>query len=61
MGWNTVSKLATLVKGDQKALFSIATTPRWREGHYSFPWMASLYPHVPYIASVKQRGIKYHL
>ena len=31
--------------------FSIATTPRCRGGHYSFPWIAPLYPwYVPYIA-----------
>ena len=33
-------KLATVVKGDQKAPFS----PGCRGGHYSFPWMAPLYP-----------------
>ena len=37
-------KLATLVEGDQKAPFSIATTPRCRGGRYSFPWIAPLYP-----------------
>ena len=36
-------KLATVVKGDQKAPFSIATTPRCRGGCYSFPWIAPLY------------------
>ena len=51
--------LATLVDGDQKALFSIATTLKCRGGHYSFLWIALLYPwYVPYI--VKQGGIKYH-
>ena len=44
-------KLATVVKGDQKAPFSIATTPRSRGGHHSFSWIASLYPwSVPYNA-----------
>ena len=43
--------LATVVEGDQKAPFSIATTPRCREGRYSFPWITPLYPwYVPYIA-----------
>ena len=43
--------LATVVKGDQKAPFSIVTTPRCRGGLYSFPWIAPLYPwYVPYIA-----------
>ena len=44
-------KLATLVKGDSKAPFSIATTPRCRGGHYSIPWIAPLYPwSIPYDA-----------
>ena len=37
-------KLATVVEGDPKALFSIATTPRCRRGRYSFPWITLLYP-----------------
>ena len=37
-------KLATFVAGDLKALFSIATTLRCREGRYSIPWIAPLYP-----------------
>ena len=44
-------KLATIVKGDPKAPFSIATTPMCGRGHYSFPWVAPLYPwSVPYNA-----------
>ena len=44
-------KLATVVKGDQKAPFSIATKQKCRGVHYSFPTIASLYPwYVPYIA-----------
>ena len=44
-------KLATIVEGDQKAPLSIATTPRCRGGHYSFPWIAPLYPsYVSYIS-----------
>ena len=43
-----VVKLATVVESDQKAPFSIATTPGCRGGRYSFlliyPW------YVPYIA-----------
>ena len=35
-------KLATLVEGDQKALFLIATTPRCRGGRCSFSWIAPL-------------------
>ena len=37
-------KLATVVEGDQKALFSVAATPRCRRGRNSFPWIAPLYP-----------------
>ena len=37
-------KLATVVEGDQKASFSIATTPSCRGRCYSFPWIAPLYP-----------------
>ena len=39
------------IEGDQKAPFSIATTPKCREGRYSFPWITPLYPwYVPYNA-----------
>ena len=37
-------KLATIVEGDPKAPFSIATKPRCRGGRYSIPWIAPLYP-----------------
>ena len=37
-------KLATVVKGDQKVTFSMATTLRCTEERYSFPWIAPLYP-----------------
>ena len=40
----TVRELRTLYEGDQKAPFSIATTPRCRGGCYSFPWIAQLHP-----------------
>ena len=44
-------KLVTLVKGDPKAPFSIATTSRCRGERYSFPWIAPLYPwSLPYNA-----------
>ena len=36
--------MATVVEGNPKAPFSIATTPRCRGGHYSFPWIDPLYP-----------------
>ena len=42
-------KFATWVEGDQKAPFSIATTPRYRVGRYFIPWIATPYPWpVPY-------------
>ena len=49
-------KLATVIDGDPKAPFSIATTPRWRRGHYSFPRIDSNL----IMLNVKLRGIKYH-
>ena len=49
-------KLATIVKGDQKAPFSIATTLRCRGGRYSFPLIAPLYlRYVPNIAQCSTR------
>ena len=43
--------LATIVEGDPKVPFSIATTQRCRGGRYSFPWIAPLYPwSLPYNA-----------
>ena len=38
-----ISKLAILVKGEWKAPFSIATTPMYRGGRNSIPWIALLY------------------
>ena len=35
-------KLATVVEGDQKAPFSIATTPKCREGRYSYAKLSHL-------------------
>ena len=44
-------KLVTLVEGDQKAPFPIATKPRCREVRFSFPRIAPLYLcYEPYIA-----------
>ena len=40
---STAYKLATLVDGDPKAPFSIATTPRCRGGHYSIALIAPPY------------------
>ena len=43
--------LTTVVEGDQKALFSIATTPTCHRGRYSFPWIPPLYPwYIPHFA-----------
>ena len=36
-------KLATIVEGDLKAPFSIATTPMCRGGCYSIPYIVPLY------------------
>ena len=36
--------MTILVKGDPAVLLSIVTTLRCREGHYSIPWIAPLYP-----------------
>ena len=44
-------KIVTVVKGDPKAPFSIATTPMCMGERNSFPWIASVYPwSVPYNA-----------
>ena len=37
-------RLATLVEGDPKTPYSIATTSMCRGGCYSSPWIAPLYP-----------------
>ena len=37
-------KLATLVEGDPKPLYSIATKPRCGVGRYFISWIAPLYP-----------------
>ena len=42
-----IKKLVTLVKGDPKVPFSIATTSRCTGGHYSIPWIAPLYSWSP--------------
>ena len=48
---NKKVKLVTVVEGDPKTPFTIATTPRCRGGRYSFPRIAPLYPwYVPYNA-----------
>ena len=54
-------QLVTVVKGDPKAPFSIATTPRCRGGRYSIPRLLhfTLDTYL-IIMSVKQGGIKYH-
>ena len=47
----------TIVEGDPKAPFLIATTTRFRGGSYSLPWIAPLGPCL-IMLSVKQGGIK---
>ena len=54
-------KLATIVEGDPKAPFSIATTPRCRGGRYSFTQLLHFtLDSYLIMLSVKQGGIKYH-
>ena len=51
----------TVVEGDPKVPFSIATTPRCKEGCYYFPWIAPLTFDLHLInLNVKQGGIKYY-
>ena len=51
----------TVVKGELKALFSSATTPRCTRGYYSFPLITPLTLDLNLImVSFKQGGIKYH-
>ena len=55
-------KLATIVKGDPKSPFSIATTPRCREGESTTPFLGLTHFDLdPYfiMLSVKQGDIKY--
>ena len=53
--------MATIVEGNPKAPFSIATTPRRRGGRYSFPGLLyfTLDPYL-IMLSVKQGDIKYY-
>ena len=61
MFYSKVVKLATIVEGDPKAPFLIATTPRCRGGRYSFPGLLYFTLDLYLIMlSVKQGGIKYH-
>ena len=60
---STVSKvkLVTVVEGDQKAPFSIASTLRCREGATPFPGLLHFtFDMYLILLSVKQGGIKYH-
>ena len=51
----------TIVEGELKISFSIATTPMYRRGCYSFLWNVPLTCDPYFIMlSVKQRSIKYH-
>ena len=60
-GFKERLKLATVVEGDQKAPFSIATTQRYREGATPFPGLLHFTLDTYLILlSVKQGGIKYH-
>ena len=49
--------MATVVEGNQKAPFSIASTLRCKGGRYSFSWISPFYPwYVPYIAGIEPRS-----
>ena len=53
--------MATIVEGNPKVTFSIATTLRCRGGRYSFPgWLHFTLDLYLIMLSVKQGGIKYH-
>ena len=59
LGGDKLVKLVTLAEGDSKAPFSIATTPRCREEHNSFPGLLHLTFDAYFIMlSAKQVGIK---
>ena len=49
---NKQVKLVTIVEGDQKAPFSIATSPKCREGCYSFP--RGILIKIPYSPHLKE-------
>ena len=54
--WQHKSKVGDRSRGNSKSPFPIATRPRCREGRYSFPWIAPLYPwNVPFNAKCKAR------
>ena len=44
---------------EQKALFSLITAPRCREGHNYIPWITPIYPKSLHYTT-NQGGIKYH-
>ena len=52
--------MVTVVEGDPKAPFSIATTLRCREGRHYFPWIAPLTLYQYLIMLNVKQGIKYH-
>ena len=51
--------VASVVEGNPKAPFSIATTLRCRQEHYSILWLVQ-FTLDPYPISVKQSGKKFH-
>ena len=56
-----ISKVDEHNRGWPEAPFPIASPPKCKGAHYSFPWIVPLTLH-PYLImlSVKQAGIKYH-
>ena len=62
LNWHSYISWSTVVKGDLKAPFSIATTSRYRGGRYFFLWIVPLtFDLHLIILSVKLGSIKYHL
>ena len=60
-GWRMYYNLVTIVKGNPKAPFLKATTPRCRGGCYPFPGLLHFILDLYLIMlSVKKGGIKYH-
>ena len=53
-------RLLTVVEGDLKIPFSIATTPRCRGGHFPFPWIVPLTFDLYLIMLSVKQGVKYH-
>ena len=54
-----IASWPAVVEGDPRTPFSWATTPRSREGLYSFPWIAPLVLDLYLIVNVGKNGLSY--